>query len=279
MRKAGRQSPKVERRNTVFSEKIQTKIWEETASQTNPYVAEKCLIHGYNLIDITKNLSFSESIYLNLKAELPSSEQLKLFNAILSGLSNLGPRHAAVRAVMNAAVSKTEVKNLLPIGLSIASGDFLGATQVEQSMRFINKNINKPAAEVAQLLLENYLPDNNDNAVIAPGFGSRFGQADPVCSELASTITQFTASGSSLSWAENFCNSLAPFNFGWYITGLAAACFSDLGFNPKASAGIFQLAIAPGLLAHGLEMSSKPLTAMPFVDDSNYLHVGNTNDE
>ena len=33
---------------------------------------------------------------------------------------------------------------------------------------------------------------------------------------------------------------------------------------------LFQLLAAPGLLAHGLEMANKPLSAMPFVSDDNY---------
>jgi citrate synthase len=28
---------------------------------------------------------------------------------------------------------------------------------------------------------------------------------------------------------------------------------------------------APGLVAHGLEMANKPITAMPFVKDENYV--------
>lgn len=279
MKKSKRKAPKVERRDTTFSEKISTKIWSETASQDNPYVAEKCLVHGYDLLDITRNLSFSESIFLNIRGSLPSQEQLDLFNALLSGLSNLGPRHAAVRAVMNAAVSKTKIQNLLPLGLAIAGGDFLGAAEVEQSIKFISKNINKSPAQLATSLIENYQEDSEENAVIAPGFGARFGQADPVCAQLADALVKFSASGRSLLWASDFCDALAAKKFGWYITGVAAATFCDLGFTPKASAGLFQLAIAPGMLAHGLEMSGKPLTTMPFIDDSNYIHMGDDDEQ
>ena len=116
-------------------------------------------------------------------------------------------------------------------------------------------------------------------SVIAAGFGARFGQADPVCAQLAEALLQFSASGRSLSWAEGFCDSLAPHKMGWYITGVAAASFSDLGFTPKASAGLFQLAVAPGMLAHGLEMAGKPITSMPFVDDSNYTHIGDVDEQ
>ncbi len=278
MTTSSRKAPAVEKRTAEFSQKISTKIWSDQPCPGNPFVAEKSLVHGYNLIDIAKNLSFSESIFLNIKGKLATPEQLELFNALLSGLSNLGPRHAAVRAVMNAAVSKTEVQNLLPIGMSIASGEFLGAEEVEQSVRFIRKNINKPATEVAGALLGKFTADSNNNSVIAPGFGSRFGQADPVCAQLASLLLTFNYSDRALPWAEEFCKALAADNFGWFITGVAAASFADLGFTPKASAGLFQLATAPGMLAHGLEMSAKPLTAMPFVDDKDYVHIGESDE-
>ena len=57
------------------------------------------------------------------------------------------------------------------------------------------------------------------------------------------------------------------------MPGLAAACFVDLGFTPIASACLYQLAAAPGLLAQGLEMANKELTAMPFVNDRNYHYT------
>ena len=54
------------------------------------------------------------------------------------------------------------------------------------------------------------------------------------------------------------------------VSGIAAAVFTDLGFSPRAGAGLFQLLGAPGLLAHGAELANKPVTAMPFVKDENY---------
>lgn len=273
MAKSTRKTPNIERRKTKFSQRIKSKIWSDSPCADNPYIAQKSLVHGYNVLDIAENLSFSESIFLNIKGELPSTEQLDLFNGIFSGLSNLGPRHAAVRAVMNAAVSKAHVQNLLPIGMAIASGEFLGAAEVENSIRFIRKHINQSPTLVAEELLSVYSPGHEENCVIAPGFGSRFGGIDPVSKQLAQLLLQNKASDRGLNWAHNFCEALAPSELSWLITGVAAASFVDLGFTPKAGAGLFQLATAPGMLAHGLEMAAKPLTAMPFVDDENYIQA------
>jgi citrate synthase len=59
-------------------------------------------------------------------------------------------------------------------------------------------------------------------------------------------------------------------NLGWQMPGIAAAMFTELGFTPSVGAGLYQLASSPGLLAHAIEMSGKPITAMPFVGDSDY---------
>jgi citrate synthase len=279
MAKSTRKTPNVERRKTSFSQRIKSKIWSDSPCPDNPYIAQKSLVHGYDVLDIADNLSFSESIFLNIKGELPSTEQLDLFNGIFSGLSNLGPRHAAVRAVMNAAVSKTHVQNLLPIGMSIASGEFLGAVEVENSIRFIRKHINQPPANVAKNLLSEYSPAQEENSVIAPGFGSRFGGIDLVSQQLAALLRRRQASDKGLNWAHHFCEAMAPAQLSWLITGVAAASFVDLGFTPKAGAGLFQLATAPGMLAHGLEMAAKPITAMPFVDDENYIQKEDLHEE
>jgi citrate synthase len=74
-----------------------------------------------------------------------------------------------------------------------------------------------------------------------------------------------------LRWADKFSDHLAQANMGWFSTGLAAAVFCDLGFQPRVGGGIFQLLSAPGLVAHGFEMANKPITAMPFVKDENYV--------
>lgn len=58
---------------------------------------------------------------------------------------------------------------------------------------------------------------------------------------------------------------------GWLATGVAAAAFCDLGFMPRAAAGLFQLLCAPGLLAHGVELANKPVTALPWISDDDYV--------
>src|SRR5690606_27868064 len=177
----------------------------------------------------------------------------------------------ATRAAMNAGVGKTDLQQILPIGLMILGGDHLGAGEIEPSMRWLRKHFRKAPAEVAQSLLSRLDADREGDQHLCPGFGSRFTGIDVLAQRSARELCAMPAAGEIMKWADAFAAELASRNMGWLTTGLAAAVFADLGFQPKMGPGMFQLLSAPGLLAHGVEMASKPLTAMPFPDDKDYF--------
>ncbi len=74
-----------------------------------------------------------------------------------------------------------------------------------------------------------------------------------------------------MEWGSRFAEALTPYGYGWLNTGLAAAVFLDLDFSENAGPGLFQILCAPGLVAHGAEFSEKPMTAMPFPKDDEYV--------
>jgi citrate synthase len=265
------------KRDDIFTQKAKTKIWHEQPSADNPYVAQTCRIHGYDIEELSGSISYTDAIYLNIKGEIPTPDKKALLNAIFVALSNLGPRHPATRAVMSAAVSKTKISHLLPIGLSVLSGDVSGANEVEAAVKFIRKNINKPAASVAELSVKTKQDPNSP--IITPGFGTHYGAIDLIAERFANKLSTYPAADRAIQWGIDYATALKPYGYGWRLTGVAAACFADIGFPPRASGGLFQLAAAPGLLAHGLEMCSQSVTAMPFVDDNDYHYSEVTHDK
>jgi len=186
------------------------------------------------------------------------------------GLCSPGPRHPATRAVMNAGVGKTESAHILPIGLSILGGEHLGGAEVSAAMRFLRSRIGRDPLEVAAGLLSEQQRPAEGGWHPAPGFGSRYGARDPLSQGLAGRLAGLAGAGSCLGWGMRLAEALAPHRMGWLPTGVAGAALADLGFHPRAGAGLFQIMSAPGLLAHGLELANKPITAMPFVDDDHY---------
>jgi citrate synthase len=262
---------RVKSRGTEFARQASTSIWKEVPCEDNPYVAARCLCHGYDLLALLKSRSFVEVLYLLLKGDLPSAEQCELLEKLMIGLCNPGPRHPATRAGMNAGVSKTYAADLLPVSLLAMSGSILGAAEVEASMRFLRANWRRQVGIVIGSLIADADNQGDGACHIAPGFGASFGGIDQMTNSLAEVIASLPGAGRALAWSREFSDALSGYGMGWLSTGLAAAVFLDLGFHPRLGPGLFQLISAPGLLAHSTEMAARPMTAMPFLPDDRYI--------
>ena len=257
----------VRSRNEAFAERTATRIWSETPSTINPYITIEAQCHGYDLFELMEKRSFVDVFYLLFRSELPSKVEAELLEKLMIALINPGPRHPATRAAMNAGIGKTETVHILPIGLGVLGGKYQGAGEIEAAMRFLRKSCKQSPDVVAQQLLKHV----NEDGQPCPGFGLHYGGIDLLTAGLAKRLGLLSGAGDVMHWAEKFVDHLAASNMGWLSTGLAAAVFCDLGFQPRFGGAIFQLLNAPGLAAHGLELANKPITSMPFVKDSNYV--------
>ena len=263
-----KQRTQVKRRKESFVERTETRIWHEKPSNENPYIAEDCSCHGYDILELAKKRSFVDVIYLIFRGELPSKENANVLEHLMIALINPGPRHPATRAAMNAGVGKTDPAHILPIGLTIMGGEYNAAGEVEPAMRFLRENRNKSVEIVAEEILKKTC-DKDIN--LTPGFGSHFGSMEIMPQKFVNQLLQLSGDHTTLKWGNDFVKKMSENNTGWLTTGLAAAVFTDLGFQPRLSTGLYQLLSAPGLLAHGMELANKPITAMPFISDENYV--------
>ncbi|MCW8196359.1 citrate synthase [Proteobacteria bacterium 005FR1] len=255
----------VSRRPEKFADRITTRIWLEEPSSENPYVAKASYCHGYNILELASKRSFSDVIYLLFRGELPNEHEAELFASLMVSFINPGPRHAATRAAMNAGVGKTDPSNILPVALSIFGGEHLGSGEVEPALRWLRKNLKKSPQDLARELLHTVgSSDREGDFHVAPGFGSFYGSIDEMSSAIAEQLLRLPAAGPVMKWAAEFSKILNTAQMGWLSTGVVAATLADLGFQPRVAPGIFQIMSAPGLFAHGIELASKPLTAMPF---------------
>ncbi len=262
---------KEQRRGDAFAEQISSKICLEAPAENNPYLAEESYYHGYNLIELMSKRRFVDVFYLLFRSELPTPAESEMLEQLMVALISPGPRHPASRAAMVAGVGKTDTSHLLPISMTILGGSHLGGGSVEPAMRFLRKNRRTPADEVAAQLISQRPTVTEEDWQIAPGFGSRYNGIDPMPGKMAKQLLTLEGAGDTLKWACNFADAIAPANVGWLTPGVAAAVLTDLGFAPRAGAGLFQLFAAPGLLAHGVEFASKPISAMPFPKDEDYV--------
>lgn len=272
MKRDNKELYKTRLRDNQFAARVRTQLWVETPSLDNPYVAEQCRCHGYELFELIEKRSFIDVLYLLFQGELPSKAQAGILETLMIGLINPGPRHPATRAAMSTGIGKTDASHILPIAQLTLGGPYLGGKEVVTSMQFLNKNCRMEPMEVVNNLIDSTPQPAEGDWHIAPGFGTRFGGLDLISKRLAITIARMPGCGKILKWSTDYANLLEEkTRCSWLSTGLTAAVLSDLGFHPKTGAGLFQLINAPGLLAHGLEMSNKPINAMPFIDNEHYF--------
>ncbi|HEY5672239.1 MAG TPA: hypothetical protein VIR78_00875 [Malonomonas sp.] len=259
------------RREQKFTNRPATKIWCETPAADNPYIAEKVHCHGYNLMELMQKRSFPEVLFLLFKGELPSADQVQLLEQLMIALLNPGPRHPATRAAMNTGIGKSDYNHILPVALSILGGEHLGSGAIERCVRFFNKTHNSAIDSLIEEQIKSAERPAQGDWHPLPGFGSYFGGIDLMTTQIATQLATLPGAGKALKFGVTLAEQLRPYNLGWLTTGVAAAVFADFKFQPKHSAGIFQLLCAPGLLAHGMEMLNKPITAMPFQNDEDYI--------
>ncbi|MHB1349048.1 MAG: citrate/2-methylcitrate synthase [Desulfobulbaceae bacterium] len=258
------------KRDLQFDDRSATRIWCEQPAPDNPYLAARCLCHGYDIVELARKRSFVDVLFLLFIGELPTQEQADLLETLMIAFINPGPRHPATRAAMNGGVGKTQAMHLLPIGLSVLGGSHLGGEEVLLSMKYLRKNRDRDARALARKILRQ--PGSEEgNCHLIPGFGSRFGSIDPIPQQLPDLLAEMPASGDALRWGGQVVEEIKPHGMGWLTTGITAAVLCDLGFSPLSGAGLFQIISAPGLLAHGLEFIDKPITSMPFLDENHYV--------
>lgn len=251
----------VKSRGDKFSTKLETKITFEQAPEHNPYHVQQQLIHGYDHLDLVENCQFLDVLFLLLRGNLPSKQESKLFNKLAIAIINPGLRHPSAQASIIAGVGKSDTVNILPITLGVFGGQLDGAGNIEETLRYLRKAARKPAADFVEQALNHEIPSVTQ----------LYGDADTYANILLDTLKTYAGTGKIFAWIYQLQFYIYPKNVGITKTTITAAILADLGFQPRAAASIMQLFSAPGLLAHGLEYSNKPLTSMLFETDDNYI--------
>ncbi len=248
-----------------------TNIWHEEPSPHNPYLAQRCSVRGYDLIELMKGRSWVDVWYLLFQGELPTEAQSTLLEHLMIGLIGPGPRHPASRAVMTSTATMSEPVHMLSIGAALLGGEHGGGAEVRKSLKFLLSEATTPPKDVAERLAATCAtPPPGEDGRIAPGFGALFSSPDTWALSLLSALVDCPAVGPHLEWARGFSTAIASLGYGPLVSGVAAAAFADLGFGPWPSAVLFQLIQSPGVLAHGLEYIGKRPNQLPFVKDEDY---------
>ena len=248
-----------------FAERVSTRICCEQPAPDNPYSCQRQYLAGYDTLELVEKSSFVEVLLLLLQLELPDQKQRQLLEHLMIGLINPGPRHPATKAVMAASVSKTNAEHILPVSLGVLGGKRGGAAEVSDSHQFLRQNAGRAVSAVTP---SSSLPDTQR---FAAGFGRHFGGWDHYIHALGKQLIALNGESKHLVFAVNLGEHLHGQAAGLLDVGLAAAVMCDLGIGARESGVLYQFIRAPGLLAHGLEQTHRPINGIPLLEDENYV--------
>lgn len=255
-------------------EVIHTHIWDEEPEPDNPFAAAKCFCHGYDVFgDMLGKASWIEYLFLLFAGERPTPQQAETLEGLAVALANPGLRDHSVRAAMNGGVGGSQNAACLMAALAVGAGGLGGGHEIAVAMEnwiacgtsltgWEERLRNPPQDERA----DTWMPMEH-----APGFDPHGAScATPVRQTL--TYLAQRSPGNALPWLDKQRTALEQITDSpLAMTGVAAAAFTDLGFDPPQGEMLFLLLRLPGAAVHSLEQRANGWRKYPFFGKALHL--------
>jgi citryl-CoA lyase len=219
----------------------------------------KPYVRGYNLTKLAGKTSFTASIYLVLKGELPDEKTEKMLDAILTISIDHGIEPASVVSARNIYSAGSPVQAAVAGGI-LAFGEFHGGA-IEAAMENFYGYGGKDAQ---QLIVDLKAKDRR-----VAGFGHKLYDKDPRTERLIDLAKEYGFYGKFVQFAESLEGEFEkggkklPLN----IDGIIAAILCEMGFDARVGKGIFIIARAPGLVAHVVEEATREKPVRRLTED------------
>lgn len=236
---------------------IGEKKWKTAITQEKD---GKTYIRGYELMEITKKLNFTQAIFLVLKGELPSEKEEKMFNAIFVSTIDHGISPPSVMAARSVASGGTPLSTAVAAGI-MTFGEAHGGA-IEQCAKLLQESIKK--SDDVQKQAEKIVEKARFNRERIPGFGHRIYTTDPRTITMLEVAKELGFYGKHVELAlkiEEGLEKAVGKKLCLNVDGCIAAIISEMGFDWKIGKGFFIIGRTPGLVAHVFEELS---TEKPF---------------
>jgi len=221
-------------------------------------------------------LTFSQTIYLVLKGEMPSAKVGKLIDAIFVSSVDHGASPPSVLTARTVMSTGAELNSAVAAGVLAISRYHGGAIEegmklfLEIARRMHDKGIHEEEAS-HEILIEMKARKQR-----ASGFGHRLHTQDPRTVKLFNLAEELGLAGTHIRIARAVEKSLAeqmgrslPIN----VDGAIAAVLCDLDIPPEIGNAFFIIARVPGLVAHVHEEKTRMKT-MRKIHPSDYEYDG-----
>jgi len=239
-----------------LSDRLRSRIWSEAPDPRSPFIGRQVRLCGYDYYgEILGAADWLEVVWLLLRGDAPTAEQLDLVNDAAVMLADPGPRDPAVHAAMCGGIGGSRPAASLMAALAVAAGDAGGSGELLRAMRALAGATDRETLAAA-------LRAEADGNGCWPGFSaaSRYS-AEGVLAALD------RLSGSSL--ADRLLllqqqQRRSEGRAGLTLLGVAAAAFCDLDLDFEQAEAMFLLFRLPGALAHAAEQRDRPHRDFPF---------------
>jgi len=227
--------------------------WKTKITKVEP---NHLVTKGYRQEDLIGNVAFSNVVYLLLKGELPSKEEGKMIDAILTACIDHGVTPPTAMASRVVASGGVPLPTAVAAGV-LSIGDAHGGA-IEKGAKFLQEGISrmkneaKSIEEIAKILVS----ESRDKKKRILGFGHRVHTSDPRTNKLFLLAEELKISGIHMALSKAIKEELKsqtgknlPIN----VDGAIAAITSDMGFDWRLGKAFFLLGRVAGLTAHVYE--------------------------
>lgn len=213
-------------------------------------------IHGYDVVELMRETSFSTVIFLLHKGRLPNEGERRIIDAILIASADHGPGSPSAAAARTVATGNRRAPEAAVAAGVLAIGDAHGGAGLA-CMELINASLagitdaGTSIADVARATIEQARRDGRR----LPGLGHRTHSVDPRTAVLFDLAERYHVSGSGVKFMRELERAAAsaikplPIN----VDGAIAAVLHDLGFPAVLGKLFFILGRAAGLSAQVVE--------------------------
>lgn len=242
---------------------IRSSFWREEADPDNPWYARTCRCGGYDFYgELLGARSWAETLFLQLKGDLPDRDQASRFDLLLQAVMNPGPRDLQNRAAMSAAIGGCPAGGALMAGFGASQGAAQGGQAVEDCMRMLKALCAAPGS--AMEARTDALADTYGEGIQVPGYGLLYGERDGYAVRAAILLEERGGDGPALRAARGLESRTAADRGEWLrLYGVFAAGLADLGFSPEQGHGLYMVASSAGMLAHLCERYGEHWTEYP----------------
>lgn len=232
--------------------------WKTSISRSDD---KETLVRGYELLDLVGNLSFSESIYLLLKGELPEASEAKMLDAILVACIEHGINPPSITSARASVSVGNPVNAALAAGM-LSFGEFHGGA-IEQCAKILQEEINNNPEAIVRRFKE--------EGKKIPGYGHAvYKDEDPRTAKLFALAAEYRIAGKYVEFSKGLqkaINAVMGKQLCINIDGAIAALISEMGFDWRLGKGLFAIPRSVGMLAHIHEEMTKEKPYRRLTDD------------